>query len=475
MNTPETAAPRRSAWALMRTGSFSRLWKAGLVSSTGDWVAMLATLSLADELAGGGGIVLALTSRIIPGLFFAAIGGIVADRLNRKHAMVVSELGRAALVFSLAFADSLQHLILVNLALEALTLVFQPAKEATVPTLVSRQELVQANSLSLSAAYGTFPLGAAIFTALASLGDDFTLGGLLPGTQEGLAFVVDAASYLVSAVLIMTLPAMPRRPRRPGSRRWNPMGVVRDLKEGVVFVASHRRVRPVVLAMTSALAGGGIIVVLGKPFATDVLQSGAAGFPALLTAFGLGAGSGIVLVTIFGPRFRYKDVLFAIALLVTGVSLGAAAFVRTITGAVAWVSLMGIGAGAAYVLGFAHLHEQAEDEVRGRTFAALFSLLRIGLLLSMMLALPLAGFFDGVLPGILGTGTRDVLLLGGVTMLASGLLTLWSVRRSLVAMSKVPHPEVDAATEAFRRYRKTVTGLAETAEMDRLENGGPPS
>ena len=455
----------------MRSGPYSRLWKAGFVSSTGDWVAMLATLSLADELAGGGGIVLALTSRIVPGLFFAAIGGIVADRLNRKHAMIIAEVGRAVLVFSLAFTNSIRELILVSLALEALTLVFQPAKEATVPTLVSKGELVQANSLSLSAAYGTFPLGAAIFTGLASLGDNITLGGLLPGTQEGLAFLVDAATYLISALLISTLPAMARRRRPPGTRRWSPMAVVNDLKEGAVFVASNRRVRPVVLAMTSALAGGGIIVVMGKPFATDVLQSGAAGFPALLTAFGLGAGAGIVLVTIFGPRFKYKDVLFGVALLLTGVALSAAAFVETIIGAVGWVAVMGVGAGAAYVLGFAHLHEQAEDAVRGRTFAALFSLLRIGLLTSMMLALPVAGFFDGMLPGLLANGTRDVLLLGGLTMLLTGSLTLWSVRRSLMALSHSSRPEMDAATEAFRKYRKTVTGLGETAEVERVDGG----
>ena len=456
----------------MRSGPFSRLWKAGFVSSTGDWVAMLATLSLADSLAGGGGIVLALTSRIVPGLFFAAIGGIIADRLNRKYAMVIAELGRAVLVFSLAFTDSIRELILINLALEALTLVFQPAKEATVPTLVTKAELVQANSLSLSAAYGTFPLGAAIFTGLASFGDNITLGGFLPGTQEGLAFLVDAATYLISAALILTLPASVRRPRRAGERRWHPMGVVHDLREGIVFVASHRRVRPVVLAMTSALAGGGIIVVLGKPFATDVLLTGAAGFPALLTAFGLGAGIGIVLVTIFGPRFRYKDVLFGIALLITGVSLGSAAFVKTLIGAIGWVGVMGVGAGAAYVLGFAHLHEQATDEVRGRTFAALFSLLRIGLLTSMMLALPLAGFMRGRLPGMLSSGIRDVLLIGGLTMAASGAGTLWSVRRSLMALSHAPRPEMEAATEAFRKYRKTVTGLPETAEIERISDGG---
>lgn len=439
-------------------------------------MAILATLSLAEELAGGGGIVLALTSRILPGLFFAAIGGIIADRLNRKYVMIFAELGRASLVLSLAFADSITHLVLVNLALEALTLLFQPAKEATVPTLVSKSELVQANSLSLSAAYGTFPLGAAIFLGLAPLGGVVTFGGLLP-TQEGLAFFVDATTYLLSAAIIFTLPSLPRRPRPADGRkrgRWNPMAAVQDLKEGVRFVASHRRVRSVVIAMTTALAGGGIIVVLGKAYASRTLDAGAIGFPALLTAFGVGAGAGIVLVTIFGPRFRHKDVLFGFALLLTGAALGAAAFVKTIIGGAGWVLLMGMGAGSAYVLGFAHLHEQADDAVRGRTFAALFSLMRIGLLTSMMVALPAAEILDGVLPGLLSTGSRAVLLLGGLTMIVSALVTLWSVRNSLIALGQIgERPEVEAATEAFRRHRKAVAGFDETAEIDpvRSEEG----
>lgn len=462
----------------MKTGPFSRLWKAGLISSTGDWVAILATLSLAEELAGGGGIVLALMARIVPGLFFAAIGGILADRINRKHLMVFAEVGRAGLVMSLAFAESIQYLVLVSLAMEALTLLFQPAKEATVPMLVSRSELVQANSLSLSAAYGTFPLGAAIFLGLAPLGASITLGGLLPGTQEGLAFLVDAFTYLASAVLIMTLPALPGRQRRRtggGKGRWNPGAVLKDFTEGVKFVASNRRVRPVVLAMTVALAGGGIIVVLGKPFARDVLAAGTIGFPALLTSFGMGAGSGIVLVTIFGPRFRNKDVLFSLALILTGTSLAAAAFVDTLIGGVLWVLAMGIGAGAAYVLGFAHLHEQADDEVRGRTFAALFSLMRIGLLTAMMTALPLAGVLGRFLGGHTSNGLRAVMLLGGATMLLAGAATLWSVRKSLLALDHGGMaPEVGAAAEALRRHKKSVAGLDPTAEMDRINGIGEP-
>lgn len=429
-------------------------------------MAILATLSLAEELAGGGGVVLALVSRILPGLFFAAVGGVIADRLNRKVVMTTVEIGRAALVFSLAFASSIAFLVLVNLALEALTLVFQPAKEATVPNLVRRDELVQANSLSLSAAYGTFPLGAALFLVIAPLGPHVTLWGLLPGTHEGLAFLLDSGTYVASAAIISTL-AIPRRAlsdRRKRRGRVDLAAPLRDLRDGVVFVATHPRVRPIVLAMTVALAGGGIVVVLGKPFAKDVLNAGSAGFPALLTAFGLGAGLGIVLVTVFGPRLRHKDISFAISLLVTGVALGAAGLVKTIFGGVGWISVMGFGAGSAYVLGFAHLHEQVIDEVRGRTFAALFSLMRIGLLTSMTIALPLAEIFDHLLPGLLADGYRVVLLLGGTVMFSTGLVTLWSLRRWLIL---VPDEErrrsLEAATEAFHTYRQTVSGHGDDA------------
>lgn len=465
----------------MKSGPFSRLWRAGLVSSIGDWVSILATLSLAEELAGGGGIVLALTSRIVPGLFFAAVGGVIADRLNRKYVMIGVEVGRASLVLSLAFADSIQYLLVVNLLLEALTLVFQPAKESTVPTLVRRSEIVTANSLSLSASYGTFPLGAVLFLLISPLAPHLTFG-FLPGTQEGLAFLLDATTYTISAAILLTLPSMRRKlpESRKGKGPLNLLAVVRDLRDGVAFVVRSRRVRSVVVAMTFGLAGGGIVIVLGKPYATDVLHAGTSGWPALLTAFGLGAGTGIVLVTIFGSRLVHKDVSFAIALLVTGFSLGAAGFVKTILGGVGWISLMGFGAGSTYVLGFSHLHESVDDELRGRTFAAFFSLMRIGLLTSMMIALPLADLLDGLLPGLFTDGSRMVLLVGGAIIFISGGFTLWSLRRFLHTLVRsTDRPMVGAATEAFRSYRKAARGHDpdETTEHEAIDVDdfdGPP-
>jgi hypothetical protein len=121
------------------------------------------------------------------------------------------------------------------------------------------------------------------------------------------------------------------------------------------------------------------------------------------------------------------------------------------------------------VLGFAHLHEQTMDELRGRTFAALFSLMRIGLLVSMGLAVPAAELANGKIPGLLAEGSRVVLVGGGLVMIAAGISALWAVRNTLIAMGRMERPSVAAATEAFRTYRRSVSGGEATEEIEAIE------
>jgi len=178
-----------------------------------------------------------------------------------------------------------------------------------------------------------------------------------------------------------------------------------------------------------------------------------------------------VLVTVFGQRITHKDVVFSLALLVTGAGLAAASLVKTLFGGVGWMAVMGFGTGAAYVLGFSHLHEQVVDEVRGRAFAALFSLMRIGLLLSMTVALPFSKLFDGVIPGMLSEGSRVVLLLGGLIIFFAGLATLWRLRRLLVQLGHADRlADMEAVTRAFRSYRRSAVGEQLTEEINVVPN-----
>ena len=112
--------PSRSAFKLITEGPFARLWWAGLFSSIGDWVALFATLTLAAKLGGAQAetaILVPLVARLLPGLVFVAVGGVLADRFNRKLMMIIADVGRGVFVLSLIFVNNLVQLFFVSLLL----------------------------------------------------------------------------------------------------------------------------------------------------------------------------------------------------------------------------------------------------------------------------------------------------------------------------------------------------------------------
>jgi len=455
----------RSGSSMIRRGPFARFWWAAAIGSTGDWITIFATIGVADEIGGGGGILIALTSRVVPGLVFGPVVGAITDRFDRRRLIVIADLGRAAVVPALAFASNLPFLVAITVVLEILSLLGQAPRAAVVPRMVREENIVTANSLMLGAAYGTIPVGAAFNFFLALL-PAVTLAGLIPTITQpfALAFGVDALTFLISGVLVATLP------------RLQPKGVAADDKladldarttmmsivEGVRYLWRERSVRRVIFGMTVALFGGGTVIVIGKPFVEDVLQADETGFFAILTMLGLGAAIGIATVSAYSSRLLRRDIVFAASVMATGLGLALAALANTVGGAAAWIFLMGVGAGAAYVMGLTHLHEEVADEMRGRVFATLFGLMRIGLFVSMAIAVPLAGAIGVVNIERLNDPNRVVLLLGGLIMLLSGAGLMWSLRSVFgrPKMGAATHDIIAAADRARRRSRSEPGGDA---------------
>ncbi len=429
MTTP--SAPR-SALAMVTTGTFSRFWWASVVGSTGDWITVFATIALGDEIAGETGVLLALVSRIVPGLVLGAWVGVISDRVDRRKLVVISDVGRGLVVPFLVFAKTLPLLVLIGVVLELFSLVGQPPRNAMLPRLVRRENLVTANSLMLGATYATVPVGAGLNWALSAL-PVVTLGGLIPDitSELTLAFFVDSVTFFMSGALIASLPAIKTRLAGESveSGAHERPRALQDLVEGAKFFWRRRSVRRVVFGMTAALVGGGTMIVLGKSFVEDVLSADTSGFFAVITTMGLGAGLGIGLVSLYESRLVRRDVVFGFSLLGTGLGLALAALTSTVSGAALWMLMMGFGAGSAYVMGLTHLHEEVADELRGRVFATLFGLMRIGLFVSMAAVAPLQLLLAGT--GIAGVRnpTRLVLAAGGLVIMLSGLVTLWSLRR----------------------------------------------
>ena len=129
----------------------------------------------------------------------------------------------------------------------------------------------------------------------------------------------------------------------------------------------------------------------------------------------------------------WRAVVFGVSLVIAGLATIFTATTSTIWAAAGWIFVGGVATGSAYVMGFTHIHESVTDDLRGRTFAALFTLARTALLVSLTIAGGVAAFLDGRFPPPFDSGVRDVLFIGGTIVVLAGAFTLWTMRDLLTA------------------------------------------
>ncbi len=445
---------------------FFRLWLSQAASSFGDWLAFLAIATLAARVGGGSGgaaVGLVMAARIVPGFFFAPVAGVLIDRIDRKRLMIGCDIGRAIVVVFLPFVDTVLGLVIASLLLEIGTLLFGPAKEASVPNLVPPERLTSANSLSLAAAYGTFPIAAAAFAFLAKLADwlgDIDSLDFLQADQESLAFFVRFVTFLLSAGLIWTLslPKPERAAKAADAPRIDWAQTFHELKDGWRFIFITPVVRAVNIGLATGLIGGGMVVPLGTVYSIQVLGAGPAGFGVFITALGIGCALGVVTVSVLQKQMP-KARTFTIALFGGGLSLMAAGSVSTLGPAALLVGCLGMFAGAVYVLGFTLLHENVDDALRGRIFSSLYTLVRLCLLIAFAIGPFLSELldrlsrriFDDARTQVFGVdvflpGVRLTLFLAGLIIVVSGVLAALALRGEMAEEAEAA--ETDAAEAA---------------------------
>ena len=445
----EAVRPSGRIGRVFGTGAFFRLWIAQVVSAIGDWLGLFATLALADQLAPEGSkstaIAIVLATRVAPGFFLATAVGVVVDRLDRKRVMVICDLGRALVLVTLPFVDTLIGLVVASVMLELLTMMWQPAKEATVPDLVPRERLTSANSLNVAAAYGMFPVAAALAALLAKAAEAMSDEGwvtTLRLNEEGLAFYVDALSFLVTALIIwrITIPGPSREERRSRQRGSLDLGgAIRELREGWRLVGKNPIVRSVNVGLATAVMGAGMVFLLGARFVDEVIVGREADFHLVLFALGMGMAVGVGAASAVQNHINHSRG-FTAALVSAGVVLLAAASVDRLSLMVPLVVLLGMAAGPSYVLGFTLLHANVANEIRGRVFAALLVLVRLCVLIALAVGGVLADLLDGLSEQwwdgdvmVLGArvelpGVRLTMWLAGVIIVVAGALATWSLR-----------------------------------------------
>jgi dTMP kinase len=239
--------------------------------------------------------------------------------------------------------------------------------------------------------------------------------------------MVDFLTFMVSAAIV-AFTVIPLRAPVEGREAWNWKAPFVDLAEGVRFVVGHKGVRVVIIGMAVTLFGSGAIITLGQTFARSFIFGDDSGFALLATAMGAGGAIGVMLVHRIDQAAVHRMVVFGAAIALTGTSLASLAFATTVMAAAAFSFMFGFAAGIGYVVGVTYLQVGSAEEVRGRTFAALFLVARSALLVSMTVAALAAKFLHGRFPDPLDDGVRLIFVLGGAITVVAGLATLWIVR-----------------------------------------------
>jgi dTMP kinase len=385
---PTPAAPAQDETrGVLAIRPFRKLWNSMVFSSLGDWLGLLATTAMAQQLSGGDyakanfAIAGVFISRLLPAVFLGPLAGVIADRLDRRKLMVACDILRTALYISIPIFHNYFWLYTATILVECVTLFWSPAKEASVPNLVPRNKLESANQVSLLAAYGTAPIAALLFTFLSLFTSAINAAFNINSTGVDIALYVNAASFAFAAFTIFNLKEIPKG---AAAKHTADTGILKSLIEGWKSVSGSKIIRGLVLGMVGAFVAAGAVIGLARTFVGD-LGGGEAAYGVLFGAVFTGLALGIA----FGPKvfaqFSRRR-LFGASLTVAGLFLVGLAAIPNLVLAVFTVIALGAFSGICWVTGFTMLGMEVADDVRGRTFAFVQSLIRVVLVGVLALA-----------------------------------------------------------------------------------------
>lgn len=458
---------------LIRNRSFRNLGFATLTSALGDWIGFLAIIALTADILGptrsaAFAVSGVMAARVLPSLLLGPVAGVFVDRWNRKRVLIAADLGRGLVMALIPFTDEVLTLVLATLVIEVMSALFAPAKDAVFPTLVRRDQLVEANQINLVVTYGTLPIGGVLYAGLLALAMTVAPeGSFLAERPVALAIWFNALSFWVSAPLLANLEIPEAGLSRRIDHATTP-GAWEQLKEGFRFVGGHPVIRALILGVMVAAGVAGVVITTGEFFA-NLLNAGPSGYGILVAIVGVGLLGGLVASTRLSGRFG-PERLFAPAVGIAGMAL----IVTAVMPNLGWASLpaaaMGAGAGVVFIVGYTVLQTRADDTIRGRTFGAFNSGVRVAIF-GASIAVPAMigvlgrerrvlttrpdGTEDLLYPYVFG-GVRITLLVAGAFAVVGAVLVGRALHHALVAeegASELRLPDVEVSVEVPLRGR----------------------
>ena len=351
-------------WDLITSNpQFRRLWLASVISMLGEWFNTIALFLLIFEYTDSEFLLgILFTVRMLCFALLQPISGLLADRMNRKHIMVWSNVLQMFLALGFLAVDGPEDIPWM-LGLSGIMMLlhgaYVTAERAALPNVVSKEDLATANALDAASWSTALCLGA-------------MLGGIVVeyfGTDA--AFIIDAGTFLLGAVLLLPLTI----PQTFDKELSGPLfsTAFSNIRKGWTRIAQEARLLRIVFAKASwNIAGGGLAGVFLVIAGSNLDGFGVAlGFGLFFFARGIGTGTGPILARKFLTDQEKWPMLIGVLVMISGFFYF---FVGYTLGINVWLTVFLVmlahsASGANWVLSTILTQMWVEDEIRGRVFS----------------------------------------------------------------------------------------------------------
>lgn len=408
--------PRSQSFGALRHRNFRLFIFGQFVSLCGTWMQAVALGWLALELSNSAFKVgLVTTLGALPVLLFTLYGGVVADRVNKRKALLFLQTLFLAEALVLGLLDAFGAVTMPWLyALSffgGLISAFEiPIRQSFLVDLVGKPDLMNAIALNSSA----FNVSRVFGPALA--------GTIIATMGTAVCFFLNAVSFLAVLIGLLMIRADPALAMDFPTRRV-------PLREGVAHIFGSPWPRTLVTLVAVISVFGASFIAILPVYARDVLRAGAGGYGALMSAFGVGAAVGALGMAGVGHRFRREPTA-----LWSGVALGAAllllGLVHNFGIAMVLLMLAGLSMALNAIMTNTTLQTGAPDYLRGQV-VGFYSFIVVGLV-------PFGSLQAGWISERIGT--TNAILIGGVICLVAASCSAWKMLRGA---SRSPLPSED--------------------------------
>jgi MFS family permease len=414
INNLNTSLRLKTIFRSLKYKNYRLFFSGQSISLIGTWMQRIAMPWLVYHMTGSE-LLLGIVSFAgqIPTFLLSPVAGVISDRLNRYHLLIITQvlsLVQASILAVLSLTGNIEiwHIAVLSIILGCINAFDMPSRQSFVVDMVGNKEDL-GNAIALNSL---------MFNSARIIGPSIA-GILLAVTSEGICFLINAISYIfvIASLLMMNIEISPIR--IGGSR------IFKELREGLEYILGFSPIKQLLILLSIVSLTGMSYTVLMPVFAKDVLQGGSQTYGFLMGASGIGALFGAVYLASRTTVLRLGRIVPAAAILF-GSGLIVLSFLRLFPVALFLMFFVGCGMMLQTAASNTILQTITDDDKRGRVMSFYT--------MAVMGTAPFGSLLSGVLAKAIGTPLT--ILFGGVSTIIGAIFFL----RKLPELRKIVRP-----------------------------------